>query len=144
MRIAQEHGKNMIVFYSLNYVEEGLYYIQNCVGKFWILKEGTNQKRATLNRSQKHSNDVMTVDNNDDNHCWWQFSQCKWKLYQWVLESMNNSPLRRNKFEGDITYTPTPTKIGDKKNKISLIIVNSCQTFQISKKFLTNVRMKDY
>ena len=86
----------------------------------------------------------MTVDNNNDNHCWWQFGQCNWKLYQWVLESMNDSPLRRNKFEGDIIYTPNPTKIGDKKNKSSLIIVDSCQTFQTSQKFLTNVGMKDY
>ena len=57
---------------------------------------------------------------------------------------MNYSPLRRNKFEGDIIYTPNPPRIGDKKHKSSLIIVNSCQTFQISQKSLTNFGMKDY
>ena len=70
--------------------------------------------------------------------------QCNWELYLWVKESMNNSPLRRNKFEGDIMYTPNPPKIGDKKDKSWLIIVNSCQTFQTSQKPLTNFGMKDY
>ena len=55
-----------------------------------------------------------------------------------------NSPLSRNKFEGVIIYTPNPPKIGDKKNKSSLIIVNSCQIFQTSQKPLTNFGMKDY
>ena len=57
---------------------------------------------------------------------------------------MNNSPLRRNKFKEDIIYTPNPPKIGDKNNKSSLIVVNSCQTFQTSQKPLTNFGMKDY
>ena len=54
---------------------------------------------------------------------------------------MNNSPLRKNKFKEDIIYTPNPPKIGDKNNKSSLIIVNSCQTFQTSQKPLANFGM---
>ena len=61
MGIDQVHCNKIVVFCTLNYVEEGLYYIQNCVGKFWILKEGTSQKKAPLNRSHKYSNFVNFI-----------------------------------------------------------------------------------
>ena len=66
MRKAQVHCNNLIVFYTLSYVEEGLYYIQNYVcGEILDLEGGDKPKwfvnKTPPNGSHKYSSYVTFI-----------------------------------------------------------------------------------